>query len=94
MGDEHFAAVIKATNRMKLSIGGVTNDICTINPALSLVRNGFELQVVADAGASLTAMIDDNALRRRDKTWGSLTTINQLIAKLTGSWTTPEGGEL
>ena len=94
MDDEHFAAAVKATGRKKLIIAGVTNDVCTVYPALSLVRDGFEVQVVADAGAPPTAMADDIALRRMDKAGVTLTTTNQLIAKLAGSWATPEGGEL
>lgn len=94
MDDEHFAAAVKATGRKKLIIAGVTNDVCTVYPALSLVRDGFEVQVVADAGASPTAMADDIALRRMDKAGVTLTTTNHLIAELAGSWATPEGGEL
>ena len=84
MDDEHFAAAVKATGRKKLIIAGVTNDVCTVYPALSLVRDGFEVQVVADAGASPTAMADDIALRRMDKAGVTLTTTNQLIAELAG----------
>ncbi len=94
MDDEHFAAAVKATGRRKLIIAGVTNDVCTVYPALSLVRDGYEVQVVADAGASPTRMADDIALRRMDKAGVTLTSTNQLIAELAGSWATPEGGEL
>ncbi|MCY1183847.1 putative hydrolase YcaC [compost metagenome] len=94
MDDENFAAAVKATGRKKLIIAGVTNDVCTVYPALSLVREGFEVQVVADGGASPTAMADDIALRRMDKAGVTLTTTNQLIAELAGSWATPEGGKL
>lgn len=94
MDDEHFAAAVKATGRRKLIIAGVTNDVCTVYPALSLVRDGYEVQVVADAGASPTKAADDIALRRMDKAGVTLTSTNQLIAELAGSWATPQGGEL
>ncbi|QTD35821.1 isochorismatase family protein [Pseudomonas fluorescens] len=94
MDDEHFAAAVKATGRRKLIIAGVTNDVCTVYPALSLVRDGYEVQVVADAGASPTKAADDIALRRMDKAGVALTSTNQLIAELAGSWATPRGGEL
>ncbi|TVT79839.1 hypothetical protein [Pseudomonas sp. H3(2019)] len=35
-----------------------------------------------------------NALRRMDKGGVTLTTTNQLIAELAGSWATPQGGQL
>jgi nicotinamidase-related amidase len=94
MDDENFAAAVKATGRRKLIIAGVTNDVCTVYPALSLVRDGFEVQVVADAGGSPTQMADDIALRRMERAGVTLTTTNQLIAELAGNWTTPEGGQL
>lgn len=94
MDDANFAAAVKATGCKKLIIAGVTNDVCTVYPALSLVRDGFEVQVVADAGGSPTKMADDIALRRMEKGGITLTTTNQLIAELAGSWTTPEGGQL
>ena len=94
MDDENFAKAVKATGCKKLIIAGVTNDVCTVYPALSLVRDGFEVQVVADAGASPTKMADDIALRRMEKNGVTLTSTNQLIAELAGSWATPEGGQL
>jgi len=94
MDDEIFAGAVKATGRKKLIIAGVTNDVCTVYPALSLVRDGYEVQVVADGGGSPSVMADDIALRRMDKGGVTLTTTNQLIAELAGSWATPEGGQL
>jgi len=94
MDDTNFATAVKATGRKKLVIAGVTNDVCTVYPALSLVRDGFEVQVVADAGGSPTKMADDISLRRMERGGVTLTTTNQLIAELAGSWSTPEGGEL
>jgi nicotinamidase-related amidase len=94
MDDENFAKAVKATGRKKLIIAGVTNDVCTVYPALSLVEAGFEVQVVADAGGSPTMMADDISLRRMERGGVTLTTANQLVAELAGSWTTPEGGQL
>jgi len=94
MDDDNFATAVKATGRKKLIIAGVTNDVCTVYPALSLVREGFEVQVVADGGGSPSVMADDIALRRMDKGGVTLTSTNQLIAELAGSWATPEGGQL
>lgn len=94
MDDENFAAAVKATGRKKLIIAGVTNDVCTVYPALNLVRQGYEVQVVADAGGSPSKMADDIALRRMENGGVTLTSTNQLIAELAGSWATPEGGQL
>lgn len=91
MDDENFAAAVKATNRKRIIIAGVTNDVCTVYPALTLLGQGYEVQVVADAGGSPSKMADDIALQRMLKAGITLTSTNQLIAELTGSWSTAEG---
>ncbi|WDR87614.1 isochorismatase family protein [Burkholderia ambifaria] len=94
MDDETFAAAVKATGRTKFILAGVTNDVCTVYPALTLVGQGHEVQVVADAGGSPSKIADDIALRRMERAGVTLTSTNQLIAELAGSWSTPEGGQL
>jgi len=94
MDDETFAAAVRASGRKKLIIAGVTNDVCTVFPALSLVRDGYEVQVVADAGGSPSKMSDDMALRRMEKGGVTLTSTNQVIAELAGNWATPEGSQI
>lgn len=94
MDDENFAAAVRATGKRKIIIAGVTNDVCTVFPALSLVGDGYEVQVIADAGGSPSAIGDDMALRRMEKAGVTLSSTNQVIAELVGSWGTPEGGEI
>jgi nicotinamidase-related amidase len=94
MEDENFAAAVKATGRKKIIVAGVTNDVCTVYPTLSLMSDGYEVQVVADAGASPTKFADDMSLRRMEKNGATLTSTNQVIAELAGNWTTPEGGQI
>ncbi|WP_448167880.1 isochorismatase family protein [Burkholderia ambifaria] len=94
MDDEAFADAVKATGRTKFILAGVTNDVCTVYPALTLVGQGHEVQVVADAGGSPSKIADDIALRRMERAGVTLTSTNQLIAELAGSWSTPEGGQL
>lgn len=94
MDDEAFATAVKATGRKNLVLAGVTNDVCTVYPALTLVGLGYQVQVVADAGGSPSKIADDIALRRMERAGVTLTSTNQLIAELAGSWSTPEGGQL
>jgi nicotinamidase-related amidase len=94
MDDKNFAAAVKATGRKKLIVAGVTNDVCTVFPALSLVLEGFEVQVVADAGGSPSKMGDDIALHRMERGGVTLTSTNQLMAELVGDWTTPQGTQV
>jgi nicotinamidase-related amidase len=94
MDDENFATAVKATGRKKLIIAGVTNDVCTVFPALTLVRDGYDVQVIADAGGSPSKMGDEMALRRMETGGVTLSSTNQVIAELAGNWTTPEGGQI
>ncbi|MBY6141832.1 isochorismatase family protein [Leisingera daeponensis] len=94
MDDENFAAAVAATNREKIILAGVTNDVCTVYPALTLLADGFDVQVIADAGGSPSKMGDEMALRRMEKGGVTLSSTNQVIAELAGSWATPEGEQL
>lgn len=94
MEDESFAAAVRATGRKKLIIAGVTNDVCTVFPALTLVGQGYEVQVIADAGGSPGKVGDDMALRRMERAGATLSSTNQVIAELAGNWSTPEGMEI
>ncbi|MBN3786145.1 isochorismatase family protein [Burkholderia sp. Ac-20353] len=91
MDDVNFAAAVEATGRRKFIIAGVTNDVCTVFPALSLVRDGYDVQAIADAGGSPSRISDDMALRRMEKNGVTLSSTNQVIAELAGNWSTPEG---
>jgi hypothetical protein len=66
----------------------------SVFPALSRAREGFDVQVVADAGGSPSRMGDDMALRRMERGGVTLTSTNQVIAELVGNWTTPEGSQV
>lgn len=91
MDDPAFAAAVAATGRRRIVMAGVTNDVCTVYPALTLVGMEYEVQVVADAGGSPSRMGDDMALRRMEANGVTLTGTNQVIAELAGDWSTPEG---
>jgi nicotinamidase-related amidase len=94
MDDESFAAAVRGTGRKNLVLAGVTNDVCTVFPALSLVEAGFAVQVVADAGGSPSDIGEAMALRRMERAGVMLSGTNQIIAELTGSWSTEEGGRI
>jgi nicotinamidase-related amidase len=94
MDDKNFANAVAATGRKKLILAGVTNDVCTVFPSLSLVRDGYHVQVIADAGGSPSKIGDEMALRRMEAGGVTLSSTNQVIAELAGNWTTPEGSRI
>ncbi|MEN8584669.1 isochorismatase family protein [Burkholderia sp. RS01] len=91
LDDENFAAAVKASGRRKLIIAGVTNDVCTVYPTLTALAEGYDVQVVADAGGSPTTRADEIAIRRMERAGATITSTNQLLAELAVSWASPEG---
>lgn len=89
-----FRAAVEATKRKKLVMAGLTNDVCIIYPAISAVEDGFEVQVVVDAGGSPTALADETALRRMERAGVTLTSTNQVMAELATDWASPVGAAI
>ena len=94
MNDDKFAAAVEATGRKTLIVAGVTNDVCTVFPALTLLERGYEVIVVADAGGSPGKAADELALARMERAGAILVGTNQLLAGLAGDWSTPEGSRI
>lgn len=94
MNDANFAAAVQATDRKTLIVAGVTNDVCTVFPTISLLESGYRVIVVADAGGSPDKAADELALSRMERAGAILLGTNQLLAGLAGDWSTPEGKEI
>jgi hypothetical protein len=94
MEDEAFAAAVAATGRKKIVVAGVTNDVCTVFPVLTLLEQGYDVQVVADAGGSPTQIADEVALARMENAGATIVSANMVIAELAGDWGTDEGGQV
>lgn len=94
MDDDKFAAAVEATGRKTLIVAGVTNDVCTVYPVLTLLEQGYEVLVVADAGGSPRKAADDLALDRMQRAGATLLGTNQLLAGLAKDWSTPEGTQI
>ena len=92
--DPIYKAAVMATGRKNLIMAGLTNDVCIVYPAMSAVEEGFNVQVVVDAGGSPTQIADETALRRMERAGVTLTSTNQLIAELAGSWINEAGSKL
>lgn len=71
--DPNYRAAVMATGRKNLIMAGLTNDVCVVYPAMSAVEEGFNVQVVVDAGGSPTQISDETALRRMERAGVTLT---------------------
>ncbi|MEV4018783.1 isochorismatase family protein [Nonomuraea angiospora] len=94
MDDPAFAAAVKATGRPHLIVAGVTNDVCTVYPTLTALQQGYRVQVIADAGGSMTKPADDIALRRMEKAGAEIASTNMILTQLARSWSSPAGQKL
>ncbi|UWR20960.1 isochorismatase family protein [Sulfitobacter sp. S190] len=91
---DDFKDAVLATGRKKLIMAGLTNDVCTVYPAISAVEDGFEVQVVVDAGGSPTQVADEMACARMSANGVVLTSTNQIMAELATDWSAPAGAAI
>jgi len=94
MEDPAFAKAVRATDRPNLVIAGVTNDVCTVYPTLSALRDGYRVQVVADAGGSMSPMADELAIERMRRAGAGIASTNMLLTELARDWSSPAGQSL
>ena len=88
---EEFKSAVEATGKKKLIMAGLTNDVCIVFPAISAVEDGYEVQVVVDAGGSPTMLADETSTRRMERHGVTLTSTNQVMAELAVSWSQDSG---
>ena len=92
--DPNFVAAVKKTGRKNLIMAGVTTDVCLVYPAISAVREGFNVQAVLDASGSPFDISEEMSRRRMENDGVVLTATNTLMAELAQDWSRPEGGQL
>lgn len=91
--DENFkqAVLNAAAGRKNIIMAGLTHDVCIVHPSRAMVNDGFDVQVVMDAGGSPTQIADDIAQQTWEKGGVRTTTINQLVGEMIDSWATEDG---
>ncbi|QDV34619.1 isochorismate family cysteine hydrolase YcaC [Tautonia plasticadhaerens] len=71
--NEEFVAAVKATDRKQLVMAGVVTDVCVAFPALSALREGYEVFVVTDASGTFNKSVRDAALMRMQQAGAVMT---------------------
>jgi nicotinamidase-related amidase len=64
LDDARVAQAIRATGRRKILIGGLWTDSCVTLPALSLLKDGYEVYVVTDVAGDVDYESHDRAVQR------------------------------
>ena len=89
-----YREAVEATGRKKLIMAGLTNDVCIVYPAISATEDGYDVQVVVDAGGSPTQLADDIAVRRMERSGVTITSTNQVMAELATDWSDDRGQKI
>lgn len=89
--DPAFDRAVKATGRKNLIIAGLTSDICLMHTVESALREGYRVQVVADASGSMTSLADQVTWARMRELGAVITDGNQILTELYPDFGTPEG---
>jgi isochorismate hydrolase len=85
---------LEATGRRKLILAGIGTDVCAVFPTLHALRDGYGVQVVADACGTDAALSHEIALERMARAGATITNTAQVLAELARDFSTPEGGRL
>jgi nicotinamidase-related amidase len=88
--DDAARNTILATNRKCLLFAGLFTEACVTFPALSALKDGFEVFVVADACGGMSAAGHELALRRMDSAGAQMTSWLQVLLEFQRDWTRRE----
>ena len=88
--DDTARNAVVATNRRRLIVAGFLTEACVSFPALSALKDGFEVFVVGDACGGLTSQSHELALRRLEQAGARLTSWIQILLEFQRDWTRHE----
>lgn len=89
--DPAFREAAKGLGRKTLIMAGLTTDICLFHSVVGALKEGYEVQVVADACGSMTPMTDTNTFDRLRALGVTITGGNQVLSELFTDFGTPDG---
>ncbi|MBO0782001.1 MAG: isochorismatase family protein [Ktedonobacteraceae bacterium] len=92
--DFRNAVLQAAGGRKNIIMAGLTNDVCIVYPSITMAQEGFNVQVVQDAGGSVNKLSEEAACRRWESYGVVSTSTNQLIAELAADWESEVGSRL
>lgn len=80
--DPASRAAVEATGRKKLVISGLATEVCAAFPAISAVRDGYEVYVVMDASADFNSFITQVTMQRLSAAGVIVTTWVAVLAEI------------
>jgi len=89
--DPAFVDAVKKLNRNNLVIAGLTTDVCLFHSVVSALEAGYQVQVVADASGTTTALGDMVTYDRLRDLGAVITTTYGILFELFPDLSTPQG---
>src|SRR5687767_5812738 len=84
--NEDFVKAVKQTGRKQLIIAGIVTDVCVAFPALSALKEGYQVFVVADASGTFSKQVADAALIRMAQAGAVITNWFAVACELQRDW--------
>ena len=84
--DVEFVKAVKKTKRKKLIMTALWTEACLIMPTLDMLKEGYEIYVVADAVGGTSSEAHEIALRRIEQAGGRMTSVTALVCELQRDW--------
>jgi nicotinamidase-related amidase len=84
--NEDFVNAVKKTGRKQLLMAGVVTDVCVAFPALSALKEGYQVFVVTDASGTFNKQVADAALIRMAQAGAVLTNWFAVACELQRDW--------
>lgn len=84
--DVEFRQAVEKTGRRKLIMTALWTEACLTFPALDMLKEGYEVYVVADAVGGTSVAAHEAALRRIEQAGGRLISVVQLFCELQRDW--------
>ena len=84
--DPAFVNAVKNTGRTKLIMAGVTADVCLTLPAVSAVREGYDVYAVMDASGTVNQHALMAAMFRMNQVGVTIANTNMVRAEILHDW--------
>ena len=87
--DRAFAEAVKKTGRRRLVMSGIVTEVCLAYAVVSVLKDGYEVTIVADAAGGLTRESHDLAVSRMIQAGAVPNTTQAMITEWFRDWAGP-----
>jgi nicotinamidase-related amidase len=92
--DADFRAAIEDTKRKKIILAGLWSEVCVAFPALDMLREGYDVYVVADAIGGVAMDAHERAMQRMVQAGVKPVTALAVACEVQRDWARPDADNL